>query len=393
MRVLMFGWEFPPFNTGGLGTHCYELTKALNGKGVQVTFVMPKMSKSLKHGFIKIVHAEDGKLIEIGSDMMPYVPSFDVKYIPNQGSNGELYGMDFFGKVEKYTRLAARAVRNEQCDVIHCHDWMTFMAGVNAKKEKNKPLIVTVHSTEFDRSPISPNPWITHVEWKGMYESDRVITVSNYMKKRIMEKYNVPEGKISVIYNAVDADAYKGEKVKFGLNEKVVLFLGRLTIQKGPDYFLRAAKKVLDVEKNVRFVLVGTGHMLPELINQSIQLGISDHVTFTGYVDSIREYYSMADLYVMPSVSEPFGIVALEAMASGLPVIVSKQSGVSEIAANSMKVDFWDVDEMSNKIIGILRYDVLKKEMQSNGLAEVSQINWAKTAEKTIRAYSMLAGG
>jgi glycosyltransferase involved in cell wall biosynthesis len=392
MKILMFGWEFPPFSTGGLGTHCYGLTKSLNQKGANVTFVMPKMGKNLKHGFIKIIHADEGKFIEIASDLTPYIPSFDVQYIPGNNGNN-LYGLDFFNNVNKYTELAAKAVKNEECDVIHCHDWMTFPVGIKVKEEKKKPLVVTVHSTEFDRSPMSPNPWINHIEWKGMYNADKIITVSDYMKRRIMEKYSVPEGKITVVHNAVDADLYKGEKLKFGLDEKIVLFLGRLTIQKGPDYFLRAAKKVLEKEKNVRFVVVGTGHMLPDLIHQSIELGVSNRVLFTGYQESITEYYRMADVYVMPSVSEPFGIVALEAMAAGVPVIVSKQSGVSEVANHCMKVDFWDVDEMSSKILGILRYEPLRKEMQKNGMDEISGMNWLKAAEKTMGVYSCVMGG
>jgi len=154
MKILMFGWEFPPFSTGGLGTHCYGLTRALKQKGAEVTFVMPKMSKDFKHDFVKIVHADEGNFIEIASSLVPYVPSFDVKYVPQEGGNWELYGMDFFHKVNRYTLLATRAVKNESCDVIHCHDWMTFEAGIKAKEEKKKPLVITVHSTEYDRSPL-----------------------------------------------------------------------------------------------------------------------------------------------------------------------------------------------------------------------------------------------
>ncbi|MBN2330397.1 MAG: glycosyltransferase family 4 protein [Candidatus Aenigmarchaeota archaeon] len=392
MKILMFGWEFPPFNTGGLGTHCYGLTKALHGKDVDVTFVMPRFGKDFKHGFIKIIHAEEGKFVEIKSSLTPYIPSYDVKFISRNGDTDEPYGRDFLSDVNKYTELAARAVAREDCSVIHCHDWMTFPVGIKVKHEKKKPLVVTVHSTEFDRSPLSPNPWISHIEWKGMYEADRIITVSNYMKKRIMDKYNVPGGKITVIYNSVEADLYGGDRVDFGLDERVVLFLGRLTIQKGADYLLRAAKKVLEVEKDVRFIFVGTGHMLPELINLSIDLGISEHVIFTGYQESIAEYYRMADVYVMPSVSEPFGIVALEAMASGLPVIISKQSGCSEIMRHAMKVDFWDVDSMADKVLGVLSYGAMREEMSRNGLKEIKGINWGKTAEQTIGVYSSFGG-
>ena len=393
MRVLMFGWEFPPYTTGGLGTHCYNLTKALSKKKVKITFVMPKVGKGMRHGFVKVIHAEDAKFIEIVSNLIPYVPSFDIMYSPSEKGKEDLYGMDFFSNVNKYTEYASRVVKKEECDIIHCHDWMTYPVGVRVKKEKKKPLVVTVHSTEYDRNPLSPNPWITHTEWMGMYEADSVIVVSEYMKNRIMEKYSVPEGKIHIIYNAVDAESYRGEKIRFGTGDRVVLFLGRLTIQKGPDYFLRAARRVLDVEKNVRFIVVGTGHMLPELIDQSIRMGIADNVIFTGYAESINEYYKMADMYVMPSVSEPFGITALEAMASGTPIILSKQSGVSEVVRHCMKVDFWDVDEMANKIIGLLRYGTMKNEMEKNGSMEVSSINWDSVAVKTSDVYSVVSGG
>ncbi len=392
MKVLMFGWEFPPYTTGGLGTHCYHLTKSLTGKNVQVTFVMPKFGKNRDNGFVKIVHADDSKFIEIASGLTPYVSSLEVRYSPGENGSNDLYGTDFFAKVSRYTKCASAAVKKEDCDVIHCHDWMTFPAGAAVKKEKKKPMIVTVHSTEYDRNPVSPNPWIAHIEWKGMYEADRIITVSNYMKKRIIEKYSVPESKIEVVYNAVDPGCYAGSRRKFGTGDRVVLFLGRLAIQKGPDYFLRAAKMVVEKEKRTRFVVVGTGHMLPELIEQSIGLGISDNVIFTGYQENIKEYYKMADVYVMPSVSEPFGITALEALASGAPVIVSKQSGVSELVRHCMKVDFWDVNELANKIIGILRYQTMRNEMEKNGTAEISSINWDSVAEKTVKVYSSVGG-
>jgi glycosyltransferase involved in cell wall biosynthesis len=394
MKVLMFGWEFPPFNTGGLGTHCYHLTKALSRRGNRVTFVMPKMGKGIRHDFLKIVEAEDARLIEIGSSLCPYIPSYEIAFSPGEGKGGgNLYGKDLFARVESYTRLALKAVKNEDCDVIHSHDWMTFRAGILAKKEKGKPLVVTVHSTEYDRNPLTPNPWIMHIEWEGMYEANKIITVSNYMKARIMEKYGVPEWKINVIYNAVETSEFSGERTTFGTGEKIVLFLGRLAMQKGPDHFLRAAKKVLEKEKNVRFLIVGTGHMLPQLIDETIELGIADKVTFTGYQDSILECYKMADLYVMPSISEPFGITALEAMASGVPVIVSKQSGVSEVLKHAMKVDFWDINSMADKMLGVLRYAPIRGEMVRNGSREVDRVTWAGIAEKTERLYLSLGGG
>jgi glycogen synthase len=392
MKVLMFGWEFPPFNTGGLGTHCYHLTKALSSRHHRVTFVMPKVGKDVRHDFLNIIQADDAKIIEIGCGITPYVPSYEIKFLPPTDGKGDLYGRDLFSRVHAYTRLAMKAIKGEDCDVIHCHDWMTFRAGALAKREKGKPLVVTVHSTEYDRNPLTPNPWVTHTEWEGMYEADRIIAVSNYMKGRIMEKYGVPEWKIDVVYNAVEMGEFSGEKITFGANERIVLFLGRLAMQKGPDYFLKAAKRVLEKEKNVRFLIVGTGHMMPQLIDEAIGLGIADKVTFTGYQDSILECYKMADLYVMPSVSEPFGITALEAMASGVPVIVSKQSGVSEVMRHAMKVDFWDIDSMADKIIGVLRHTPIKNEMVNNGTREISKLTWDKVAEMTEGIYLRVRG-
>ncbi len=393
MKVLMFGWEFPPFVTGGLGTHCYNLTKALSSRNVSITFVMPSAGKGFAHQFLKVVRAGDMKVLQVDSDIVPYDPSLEVSCALDESKAADLYGSDMYGRVKKYTKLAVRLAEKEDFGVIHCHDWMTFPAGAEMKKKSGKPLVVTVHSIEHDRNPISPNEWITGIEWKGMYEADRVIAVSSYMKNRIVENYGVPPEKIEVIHNAVDASEYRGGRIAFGAGERVVLFLGRLAMQKGPDYFLRSARKVLEKEAGVKFVVVGRGGMLPQLIEQSISEGIADRVIFAGYQESISEYYRMADLYVMPSVSEPFGITALEAMASGTPVLISKQSGVSEVLHHCMKVDFWDTDEMANKIIGMLRYNVMREEMRANGTREIDGVNWDRIAEKTQNLYSRMMGG
>ena len=391
MRVLMFGWEFPPFSSGGLGTHCYELTKALSGKGVNITFVMPNTGNEIKHNFIRILKASKKKIVQIAAKLAPYITSLETRALSEKGDSKAVYGMDFFQQVERYTKLAVEAVREEECDVIHCHDWMTFLAGIRASREKNKPLIVTLHSTEFDRTGgLSPNPSITYIEWLGLTQADKVITVSNYMKNQIIERYGIDGEKIKVIYNGINANNCSGEKINFGTNEKIVLFLGRLTVQKGPDYFIHAAKKVLEKEKNVRFIVVGDGYMLPQLINQSIELGIGNKIHFTGYVKSVDEFYRMADVYVMPSVSEPFGIVALEALAREIPVIISKQSGVSEVISHCLKVDFWDVNELANKIIGALKYAPLRTEMVKNGKKEIGFLSWERVAEETMDEYLKL---
>ncbi len=390
MKVLMLGWEFPPFSSGGLGTHCYNITKALSKRGVDVTFVMPGSSDDVHSDFVRIISAGKQKLIKVGVALKPYLPSLPITTASSSKvSNKRIYGLGFFEDIRRYTEMASQAVRDVECDMIHCHDWMTFPVGIKVKEEKKKPLVVTVHSTEFDRSgSLCPNPWISDIEWQGMYHADRVITVSRYMKSQLMERYGVPGDKIEVVYNSIDPGRYSKGKIRFGLDEKVVLFLGRLTLQKGPDYFLQAAKRVLEKQKNVRFVVVGTGDMLPQLIDLSINMGISNDVTFTGFQKEIDDYYRMADLYVMPSVSEPFGITALEAMASETPVIVSRQSGVSEVVKHRLSVDFWDVDELASKMLGVLRHECIRREMGENGHREVSRMGWLEVADRTMEVYS-----
>jgi glycogen(starch) synthase len=390
MKVLMLGWEFPPFSSGGLGTHCYNLTKSLSSRGVDVTFVMPGSSGDVHSGFVRIVSAGRAKVMKMGIALRPYLPSLPITPAgKHRAGNDKVYGHGFFEDVRRYTELAFQAAGDVECDVIHCHDWMTFPAGIRISEGKRKPLIVTVHSTEFDRTgSLCPNPWISDIEWQGMYHADRVITVSGYMKNQLMERYGVPGDKIEVVHNSINPKEYLGRGVRFGLDERVVLFLGRLTLQKGPDYFLRAARRVLEKHRDVRFVVVGTGDMLPQLIDMSINLGISSRVTFTGFQKSIEDFYRMADLYVMPSVSEPFGITALEAMASETPVIVSRQSGVTEIVKNRLSVDFWDVDELASKMLGVLSYECVRCEMRTNGHREVSGMSWIDVADRTRTVYS-----
>ncbi len=388
MKVLMLGWEFPPFSSGGLGTHCYYLTKSLKEKNTQITFIMPGGSERIEPG-IKLITTGSMRIIRLNVTLKPYRPSLsrEVKIIASETPK-EVYDESFFSNVKRYNELACEIGLEEDFDIIHCHDWMTFDAGVRLKKETGKPLVVTIHSTEFDRTGgLSVNDYISHMEWYGMFHADKVITVSNYMKKRIVEKYSVPPEKIKVIYNAVNPEEFWPSEIKPGFDEKIVLFLGRITLQKGPDYFLEAAKLVLEKEKNVKFVVVGKGDMLPSLIEKSLQLGIINHVFFTGYQKDIKTIYSMADVYVMPSVSEPFGITALEAMSSGTPVIVSKQSGISEAVKHRLTVDFWDVKELANKILGVLRYSPVKNELSKNGLQEARRMTWDRVAEKTLNVY------
>lgn len=398
----MLGWEFPPFKSGGLGTYLYGFTKSLVGKGVKVTFVMPSTGIKINPGFINVVQAEDYghmDVVEIeGFGLHPYIPSlsfdseFEGELAEDQDSADKsinAYGMDFFHKVRKYTAFTVKRMVSKPCDVIHCHDWMTFPAGIALKERKRRPLVVTIHSTEFDRTGnLSPNKAICEVERKGLHSADKVITISNYMKNQLVERYQVPEHKIQVVYNGIDKSSYIiKEKTSFGLQEKIVLFLGRLTVQKGPDWFLEAAYQTLQFRPNTCFVVVGDGDMLPQLINKSIAMGISDKIIFSGFQDDVKKFYSIADLFIMPSVSEPFGLTALEAMASNTPVIISKQSGVSEVINHCFKVDFWDTHEMANKIIGILDHSPLSNELKKNAFTELQSFSWDVVADECIQVY------
>lgn len=377
-RVLMLGWEFPPFRSGGLGTHCYHLTKALSSLGTNIIFLMPKNPHHIKCDYMKIVEVDPAMMVG------PYSRTETV---------GENYGWNFFDDVWKYNYLCVGHALKEEFDLIHCHDWLTSIAAIEIKKRTGKPLVATIHSTEYDRTGgLSPNSWILDRERNVIRVADLIITVSEFMKRQLVERFNADPNKIVVIYNAIDHENWAVQEVKKRFpGQKVVLFLGRLTIQKGPDFFLKAAKKVLEKNSNVRFVIGGKGDMLPQLIKESIALGISDKVMFLGYVspEEMADLYAAADVFVLPSVSEPFGITVLEAIASGTPAIISKQSGVREVVKNAFVVDFWDVDEMANKILALITYPPLHKTMRESGLREICDYTWKWVARDTIdRAYN-----
>jgi len=375
----MLGWEFPPFRSGGLGTHIYHLTKSMAKLGMDITFLLPKNPMGVECDYMKIVEIDPSLMIG------PYSLTTEVK---------ENYSLSLFDDVWKYNMIATQYAAKLDFDLIHCHDWMTSMAGVNIKREKKKPLIITIHSTEYDRSGcLCPNQWIVDREQHVIDYADLIITVSQRMKQQLIERYNADPGKIVVIYNAIDTNGFSASRAvrSFAGDYKIVLFLGRLTIQKGPDFFLKAAKKVLEKEQNVRFVIGGKGDMYPQLIREAIGLGIMDKVMFLGFVpdEELPKLYALSDVYVLPSVSEPFGITALEAIASKTPTIISKQSGVSEVLNHVFTVDFWDVNEMANKILALLKYDSLHNTMSGNGHKEVSRYTWGGIANETIeRAYN-----
>ena len=422
MRVFMLGWEFPPFISGGLGTACYGLTKALSWLGIEVTFVLPRMvdSKYATHvnllspgsqkarSSFEVSELKNVRLHTIQSPLQPYstpdayerrieetlrqkrVTHGDRVSGASQLVGGIDYRGDMYAEVHRYAAVAADLAHDEQFDIVHAHDWMTYPAGIVVAAMSGKPLIVHVHSTEFDRSGEHVNQMIYDIERQGMERADRVIAVSHYTRNIIMTRYGVSGDKVEVVHNGVEQDGKVAlADTVIDKDEKIVLFLGRITMQKGPEYFLGAAKKVLEVMDNVKFVMVGSGDLMHRAIEMAAELGIGQKVLFTGFLrgDDVQKIYRMADLYVMPSVSEPFGITPLEALGNDVPVIISKQSGVSEVLRHALKVDFWDVDEIANKIIAVLKYPPLWITLRSHGNFEVRKLRWKDTAAKCARIY------
>lgn len=374
----MLGWEFPPFISGGLGTHCCGLTEALAKKGILIDFYMPKVHGNIGETHINIIQTEY-------TEIMPY-PTAEEK------------GHDFYHSVVRYNEAcaekASRNAKENKYDIIHAHDWLNVIAGIKLKYFLSKPLVLTVHSTEYDRTAnLSPWQKIVDIEKEGIKHADRIIAVSRRTKNQLVEKYGADKTKIAVIYNAVDSTKFRDLK-HVEWDEKIVTFFGRLTVQKGPDFFIKAAKTVLERYKNVRFIIAGTGDMLPQLIRLALGLGIIDRITFTGYLpdEDLPKLYSISDVFVLPSVSEPFGIAPLEAMAAGVPVIISKTSGAGEIIRNCLKVDFWDVDDMSDKILALLRYETLYKTIRAEEMKEIAdaKFSWERAGEETINVYKEL---
>lgn len=423
MKVLMFGWEFPPHVAGGLATACYGLTKGLAKQGVDMIFVVPKAFGDEDQSAVRIVGAEDVDVnttstsvhelwdhltyIEAGSRIVPYVSPEEFEYLRNeevrkesithtQGFNTRFsftggYGVNLYEEVSKYAIVAGEIARQNTFDVIHAHDWLTYLAGVAAKKVSGKPLVIHVHATEFDRSGENVNQMVYDIERKGMHEADLVITVSNLTRAIVINRYGVDPSKVITVHNAVDFSAEKGTDSERGTPEKVVTFLGRITYQKGPEYFIEAARKVLKRQQNVRFVMAGSGDMMHKMVRQVAKLGIADRFNFTGFLcaEDVQKMFSLSDVYVMPSVSEPFGISPLEAMRAHVPTIISKQSGVAEVLKHAVKVDFWDVDVMADTIYGILNYPALSEMFVAMGDREVESLKWENAAVKIKDVYKL----
>jgi glycogen(starch) synthase len=422
MKVFMLGWEFPPFISGGLGTACYGLTRAMDQLGMEVMFVLPKMveSKYATHvklltpgskrssSFVKFNELKNVKFHAINSSLQPYsTPDTYQQRIEETlrhkqeilggsiSSASQLfiskdYSSDMYTEVHRYAAMAADLAEDEQFDIVHAHDWMTYPAGIAVSAISGRPLVIHVHSTEFDRSGEHVNQMIYDIEREGMHRADKVITVSHFTRNIIIGRYGVSGDKVEVVYNGVERNGkWSVDETVIDKDEKIVLFLGRITMQKGPEYFLHAAKKVLEVMDNVKFVMAGSGDLMHRAIEMAAELGIGHKVLFTGFLrgEDVQKIYKMADLYVMPSVSEPFGIAPLEALDNDVPVIISKQSGVSEVLMHALKVDFWDVDEIANMVVAVLKYPPLQMTLRSHGNFEVRRLRWKDAAVRCARIY------
>ncbi|WP_417007040.1 glycosyltransferase family 4 protein [Alistipes putredinis] len=426
MRVLMCGWEFPPHIAGGLGTACYGMTRGLARNGVEVVFVMPRAYGDEDQRFVRVVNASDVEtigtrdhefseellekvsFIHIDSNMLPYIsPEEYAAYHDEFVRSGRThewtdvwkqrytfsgkYGANLMEEVARYAMVAAQVAKDleGQFDVIHAHDWLTYFAGIAAKRVSGKPLVVHMHATEFDRSGENINRRVYAIEKAGMQAADRVIAVSELTRRIVIGKYGIPAEKVVTVHNAVRFGESEDAVPERAVKDKVVTFLGRITYQKGPDYFVEAAAKVLQRVPDVRFVMAGSGDLMNHVVRRVAQLGIADRFHFTGFLKGgeVQRMFRLSDVYVMPSVSEPFGISPLEAMRSGVPVIISRQSGVAEVLDYAIKVNYWDVDALADAIYGLLTYPALGRMFASKGLEEVTGLKWTNAAAKIKTVY------
>ena len=420
MKILMLGWEFPPFFAGGVGIACYELTKAMSKyNDLEISYIMPygPDEKKLSDKF-KIMSANSPKSSEFDDlvnvnikrvssmlyaydgpeqyskrlkDFMAY-RNIRSLYSPDK-SIREIYGSNLIEEVYLYAQRVLNLCKNMDFDVIHAHDWTTFPAAILLKELTGKPAIVHVHITELDKTGgQGGHEEVFKIERAGFAGADKLIAVSEFTKRRLIENYGVNGSKIEVIHNGGISDLKSDfdSKKSFECDDKIVLFAGRVTLQKGPEYFVKAAKKVLEYEPHAKFILAGTGELLPNMVYLVEELGMQDNFFVLGrpYTrEEANKFYSMADIFVMPSVSEPFGIVPLEAVAKGTPTIISNQSGISEVLSNAFKVDFWDVDEIAHKIISLLKYPHLSEHMRKSAMGEFESFSWDYPASKVVDLY------
>lgn len=429
MRAFMLGWEFPPFVAGGLGTACFGLTRSLVARGVDITFVLPRRIEGMGRTHVRLLtpgvvdaskprsatQQTPGRFVvrTIDAPLASPYPSGSAAGVAAQGSAGPergqisfldqpsgfgadpVYEPDTVAQARRYAAMCVELIRDEPFDLIHAHDWPTFPAAIAISALTGKPWIAHVHSTEFDRAGDRADHRLYDIERHGMHEAHRVITVSSFTKAVCIERYGVNAAKIEVVYNGADlaeadrpaASHHHHRPTDNG--EKLVLFLGRLTEQKGPEHFIEAARKVLEKVDAVRFVMAGAGDLSRQVVEMAARSGMGHKFSFTGFLrgDDVDRVFDMADVYVMPSVSEPFGIAPLEAINHEVPVIISRQSGVSEVLRHALKVDYWNTDDLADKIIAVLRHPPLGEVLRRNALVEVQELTWDGAAERCQAVY------
>ena len=427
MRVLMFGWEFPPHIAGGLGTACKGIVEGLAHNGVETIFVMPSASGDEDQSCTRIINASDVavmnvsntvdefldkvKFINVDSNIVPYVDPEEyfeaiekmkrerkTETVIGFGQKFKFsgkYGANLLEEVSRYAQVGGTIAMQhvDEFDVIHAHDWLTYLAGIAAKELTGKPLVVHVHATSFDRGTDDMvDSRVFSIEKRGMEAADRVVTVSDLTRNIVINRYGIDPAKVVTVHNAVDFSGRENLEVERGVKDKVVTFLGRITFQKGPEYFIEAAAKVLKRTKNVRFVMAGSGDMMNRAIKQVARLGISDRFHFTGFLrgQEVQKMFALSDVYIMPSVSEPFGISPLEAMRSNVPSIISHQSGAAEVLKYALKVDFWDVDAMADDIYALLQYPALAEFATKQGFDEVNELKWNGATAKLKKVYESI---
>jgi len=420
MKILMYGWEFPPDISGGLGMACFGIVNELSKKDIPIFLVLPRsVEKIIQDDKVEIIGCNNIEktqaslkveslgihvdTYEVDSLLHPYMTERGYKqtlsdlghyYYKEYGLNKKLpfltgnYGPNLLSEVFRYGAIAGSLASDIPHDVIHAHDWLTGLAGIEARRNSHKPLVFQVHALEFDRSGENVNPTVYAIEKYVMGAADRIVAVSEYTKNIIVKRYGIDPNKIFVVHNGTYFSSNKKLK-PIKRNHKLVLFVGRVTYQKGPWHFIEVARKILAKRSDIHFIIAGTGDQLREMIERVAEFKIGKNVHFTGFLshDKVQKLYQLADVYVMPSVSEPFGLTCLEALSNDIPVVISKQSGVAEVLNHVLKTDFWDSDEMVNKIMALLDYRVLREESLRRSSQELKSLTWEQTANSLIKVY------
>jgi len=400
MKILMYGWEFPPNISGGLGVACYGIVQGLLDLHIDCTLVLPDLGNELidigaQLTVIKTkAHAGGLTLQPIDSMLRPYQTEESYHTLYEHAAQKKIYGDNLWAEIHRYADIASQAAVTEKHDLIHAHDWLTILAGIKAKAISGKPLIFHVHALEIDRSGTNLCQAVFDIEKFGMQQADAIIAVSQFSKEIIIKHYGIAAEKITVVHNGITQEKTLpiANSHRANAPRAIVLFLGRVTQQKGPFYFIEAAIHILNKRQDIDFVIAGEGDQLAQMIEKVAAAGISDHVHFTGFLEpkEVKNLYQISDVYVMPSVSEPFGIACLEALSHHLPVIISKQSGVAEVLNHSLKIDYWNIEALAEKIMALIDFPALRNEMLAHNQKELAHLSWCAAAEKILSVYQKL---